>query len=143
MSEPQHTLTPFESVGLYRFGATPDDCAEALGPHERAWESRPMKQQYEQRGAVEVTYQQGVLVEVTCTEGAKLLAADIDVFGDPAALEKLRAADPGATEQKQYLNLPGLGLCLGGFGKRKLKEGRLAIAYARSQSLSITFLGQV
>ena len=102
-----------------------------------------MKQQYEQRGVVEATYQQGGLVKVTCTEGAKLLVADIDVFGDPAAMDKLRAADPGATEQKQYLNLPALGLCLGGFGKRKLQEGRLAIAYATSQRAMISFLGQV
>ena len=33
--------------------------------------------------------------------------------------------------------------CLGGFGKRKLKEGRLAIAYAPSQRVMISFLGKV
>ncbi len=143
MSEQQHTLTPFERVGPYRFGASADECAQVLAPHDRAWESRPMRQQYEQRGAVQATYQQGTLVEVTFTEGATLIAADVDVFGDPNAVEKLRAADAGATEQKQWVNLPSLGLCLGGFGKRKLKEGRTAIAYARSQSVSITFLGKV
>ncbi len=143
MSEDQHTLTPFERVGPYPFGATPAGCAETLGPPARAWESRPMRQQYEQRGAAELAYGVDGLVKVTYGEGALLRAAGVAVFGDPAAVDKLRAADPGATEEKQYLNLPALGLCLGGFGKRKLKEGRLAIAYAPSQRVMISFLGKV
>ncbi len=143
MRENRHILTPFEGVGPYRFGATPAACAETQGPPARAWESRPMKQQYEQRGAAELAYGVDGLVKVTYGEGAQLLAAGVDVFGDPAAVDKLRAADPSATEEKQYLNLPALGLCLGGFGKRKLKEGRLAIAYAPSQRVMISFLGKV
>jgi hypothetical protein len=143
MSDAPHTLTPFEGVGPYRFGATPADCAALLGPPDRAWESRPLDEQYEQRGAAELAFSADGLVKVTCGAGAQLVAAGVDVFGDPAAADKLRAADPSATEHKQYLNLPTLGLCLGGFGKRKLKEGRLAIAYAPSQSLMISFLGQV
>ena len=143
MSAQQHFHIPFERVGPYAFGASASECAQILGPHDRGWDSRPMRQQYEQRGPVQATYQQGTLVQVTFTEGATLIAADVDVFGDPNAVEKLRATDPGATEQTQWVNLPALGLCLGGFGKRKLKEGRTAIAYARSQSVVISFLGNV
>ncbi len=89
-----------------------------------------------------LAYGVDVLVKVTYGEGAQLLAAGVDVFGGPTAVDKLRAAEPGATEEKQYLNLPALGLCLGGFGKRKLKEGRIAIAYAPSQRVMISFLGK-
>ena len=38
MSEDQHTLTPFERVGPYRFGATPAGCAETQGPPARLGE---------------------------------------------------------------------------------------------------------
>ena len=143
MSEHVHTLIPFESVGPYHFGKTPDDCAASAGPHERVWESRPMREKYEQRGPATATYRQGTLIEVAFSDGAELLVGDINVFGDATALAKLRAVDPSATEQKQWLNLPSLGLCLGGFGKRKLKEGRTAVAYARSQLEEVSSLGTV
>ncbi len=133
MSDSPHTLVPFERVGPFRFGASPAECAAEAGAPDRSWDDDILELHLEQRGAAELTY----------SEGARLLVDGVDVFGAPNAAEQLRAAHPGATEQKQYLNLPDLGLCLGGFGKRKLKEGRLAIAYAPSERVMMGFLGAV
>lgn len=136
-------LHPCFAVGPFVFGVSPAACAEAAGPPDRAWDDEILGLHHEQRGPSELAFGEEGLLEVTFSKGARLLAAGVDVFGDPDAFVRLQAADPGATEQKQYLNLPGLGLCLGGFGERKLREGRLAIAYAPSRRLVMSILGTV
>lgn len=145
MSAPSSPLAlhPYFAVGPFVFGVSPAACADAAGPPDRAWDDEILGLRHEQRGTAALVFGDEGLLEVTFSEGARLLAAGVDVFGDPEAFSRLQAVDPGATEQKQYLNLPGLGLCLGGFGKRKLKEGRLAIAYAPSRRLVMSILGTV
>ncbi len=122
MSDSSHTLVPFARVGPFRFGASPAECAAEAGAPDRSWDDDILALHLEQRGAAELTYGEGVLVKVTFREGARLLVDGLDVFGTANAAEQLRAAHPTATERKQYLNVPDFGVCLGSFGKRKLKE---------------------
>lgn len=138
-----NAVAAYVSVGPYRFDATPTECAAVVGPPERSWEKRAVDRVHEQRGLVEAVYEGGVLVQVQYRDGARVELEGLDLFGDPKALAKLRAAHGDATEQKQFVNFPALGVCLGGFGRRRLPEGRLAIVYARSKAKYMTLLGSV
>jgi len=144
MTEPNiASVAPYTSVGLYRFDATPTECAAVVGPPERSREKRALGRTHEQRGLVEAVYEGGGLVQVEYRDGAQVELEGLDLFGDPTALEKLRLAHTDVTEQQQFVNFPALGVCLGGFGKRRLPEGRLAIVYARSKAKYMTLLGSV
>jgi hypothetical protein len=144
MSEADSALIlPYLSAGPYRFGASPSDCAAIVGPPEQVREKRALGRLLEKRGLIEAVYEGEVLVQVELREGVPVELEGLDLFGDPKALAKLRAAHSDATELKQFINFPALGVCLGGFGKRKLPEGRLVFAYARSKAHYMTLLGSV
>jgi hypothetical protein len=130
-------------VGPYRFGDTPDTCAAAAGAPDASWEDEPMNQFCERRGSVEATYEEGRLVQVTLGLGSSLSIDGVDVFADPTALTQLRAAHASGKEQGGFVNFPELGVCLGGFGKRRIPEGRIVIAYAREQGELMAGMGSV
>jgi len=53
---------------------------------------------------------------------------------DPAALDLLKQADPTWKDHGQYFHFPGVGVLMGGFGKRRIPEGRLIIVYSRTRA---------
>ena len=143
MTQTEHILVPFQHVGPYRFGDTPDSCAAAAGAPDESWEDEPMNQFCERRGSVEVTYEDGRLVQVTLGLGSSLLIDGVDLFADPTALARLCAAHANGKEQGGFVNFPELGVCLGGFGKRRIPEGRIVIVYAREQAELMVGMGSV
>jgi hypothetical protein len=143
MSEDKHTLIPFESAGPYRFGDPPASCAAAAGAPDESWEDEPMNQFCERRGGVEATYEDGRLVQLTYGLGSSLVLDGMDLFADPTALVRLREVHASGKVQGGFVNFPELGICLGGFGKRRIPEGRVVIAYAREQGELMAGMGSV
>jgi hypothetical protein len=143
MTQREHVLVPFQNVGPYRFGDAPDSCAVAAGAPDESWEDEPMNQFCERRGSVEATYEDGGLVQLTFGLGSSLIIDGMDLFADPTAFAKLRAAHASGKEQGGFVNFPELGVCLGGFGKRRISEGRIVIAYAREQGELMAGMGSV
>ncbi|MFM2246688.1 MAG: hypothetical protein RL071_2762, partial [Pseudomonadota bacterium] len=137
------TLLPYIGVGAYRFGMDRAECAAALGPPEAEKRHVGLEQVEERRGPVTAWFADRGLVELHLAAGAALTVGEVDVLSDKQALDKLRAAFPGATEQRAYINFESLGLCLVGFGKSKTKAGRFAMVYDRGQAPMVRFLGKV
>lgn len=143
MTDDAIEILPYKSAGPYRLGMTREACAEAAGPPGRERNNLPMRWVHEHRGPVEAIFEKKKLAQVVFSDGARVRLRDVDVLGDPGALAALRALDPDAREQGQYVNLPKLGVCLGGFGRRRLPEGRQVIVYAKSQQKLMAILGSV
>jgi hypothetical protein len=143
MTKTEHLLVPFQQVGPYRFGDSPESCAAAAGAPDESWEDEPMNQFCERRGKVEATYEDGRLVQLTFGLGASLRIDGVDIFAEATVFATLCATHSHGKEQGGFVNFPELGVCLGGFGKRRIPEGRIAIAYARDQGELMAGLGSV
>lgn len=137
-------ITPYKGVGAYRLGMTREACAEAVGPAERVNANLPMQLTEELRGPVQASFdKKGKLVMLIIKEPADVRWKGQSVFDDPNVVAALRAADPTHEERGAYIDCPKLGVCLGGMGRRRLREGREVLVYARSQRAMMQFLGAV
>ena len=143
MTDEHHEIRSYKGVGPFRLGMSQEECAAAAGPADRVRNNLPMKWVHEHRGAVEAIFEKKKLVQVALSDGARVRLGDVDILADRGAVDALRALDPSAEERGQYVDFPALGVCLGGFGKRRLPEGRQVMVYAKRQQRLMRILGTV
>lgn len=134
-----YVLRPLVGVQNADFGMTRKQVAKALGKPDEVEDDDVMESINEKRDGVlfEYSYEdKRTLGAVIFPKGKSLVLEGRDLMATPSITEILKKMDRTWNEKDQYINFPKLGLSMGGFGKRRIPEGRLIIAYGR---MKLTF----
>ena len=134
-------ITPFESVHtgseIFHLDAGFDSINQEYGEASRILIDNIMRQTTEYRSACELVYRHQNdnnkrLSAIVCNQHTNPTLNGQPVFStESIAAWKERY---GYEESKHYITFPDLGICIGGMGSKKIPEGRLAIAFARSET---------
>jgi hypothetical protein len=93
-----------------------------------------MNETREHRRAMVYKYEKGKLVDITFTVNVDLIINGLDIFNEDKIIEKLKEFDiPTAEGKNGYINFYKLGICLGGFGKKKIPEKKLVRAFCEER----------
>jgi hypothetical protein len=93
-----------------------------------------MKETREHRRAMVYKYEKGKLVDITFTANVNLIINGLNIFTEDEIIEKLKKFDnPTAEGKNGYMNFYKLGICLGGFGKKKIPEKKLVRAFCEER----------
>lgn len=134
MGQPvKYTIKPLRGVGPVEFGMTSKKVSSVLGAPTKTKDDQIMKAFLEWRGGVEFRYHKGRLEDVTFLRGSPLYYDENEVFATPDIVERLQADSPDWDDSGHYMNFPRLGLCLGGFGRRRIPEGKFVTVYGPSR----------
>ena len=127
-------VTPFENIGELRFGMTPSEVEKILGPSKSAREVASLKKVDEKREGTRCQYRGGELKAVFFVKPIPLELEGVSLFEDPVATHKyLMRHDTSFRDAGAYANFPKFGLCIGGFGKKRIPEGKVVIVYAKRE----------
>ena len=75
-----------------------------------------------------------LLMDITATLHVELYYKDIDIFNTESVIEKLSLLDTPTPEAKNgYINFYGLGISMGGFGKRKIPEKKIVTIFPKDR----------
>jgi hypothetical protein len=93
-----------------------------------------MEEIREYRSGMIFTYKNKKLLDITFTINVELNIFDIEIFKEENLLEKIKEHDSPTVEGKNgYMNFYKLGICIGGFGKRKIPEKKLVTAFCEER----------
>ncbi|NUP10714.1 MAG: hypothetical protein HOW73_32115 [Polyangiaceae bacterium] len=131
---------PYQGIGAMRFGATRQELDEVLGPPDSIEPDDIVKETRQRRGPLVLRFRGpfGTLKQVNrlrtidISKGADVTFDGSNLISDPRIVEKLSALDDPIAKERAYMLFPKLGLCLGGYGKKKIPEGKLIIAFAKA-----------
>lgn len=138
-------VVPFVSGGGFRFGMTVQECAELNGPPEKKRYNAGLELFEEIRGQVRADFGEhdGRLNCLWISKGPQVpTLRGLSLF-DRKSLDQLRAEDPNSCEFGPYEHLPRWGIIVGSLGKRKTKEGPLAIVASVERYKMLFGLGRV
>ncbi len=124
-------IIPFVSVGEIKFGMTKEEVFELMGEANYLINDLIMNE-------VRACYDDFVLVFIrkrlvdfrfsseTNLENVKIFINNIDLVNTNNIINVLSSLSNSkpSEEVKGYINFYGLGICLGGFGKRKINSGK-------------------
>lgn len=129
------SIKSYESVGDFTFGKTQKEIIEQFGEASKVEIDNIMGIITEFRNAQELIYDKignnYILNQVICLKDTTPIIENYDIFS--LGLEKLKEIDPNFVEGKHYTTFRTLGISLGGFGKKKIPEKRLLIAFSREK----------
>jgi hypothetical protein len=143
---PKYALQPFVGLTVVSFGMTQAQVAKALGKPDETKPDDVMGLVREIRDGVEFEYwyeDKKKLAAVHFPKGTSLFYDDQDLMNTKDVLELLKTRDPKWKDNAGYMCFPKLGLTMGGFGKRRIPEGKLVIAWGRLKADMYTILGSV
>jgi hypothetical protein len=72
-------------------------------------------------------------IDVFAGKGMTILYKDIDILNDKEAVLKLKEYDTPTPDNGKFMNFYKLGICLGGFGKKRIPEKKLVTVFAGSE----------
>ena len=132
-------ITPFESVRtnseMFRLDATFDSINQEWGEASKILIDNILRQTTEYRSACELIYEnQGKkLKAVVCNKHTNPTLNGLPVFSAESIAAWKEQYD--YVEDKYYLTIPDLGVCIGGMGGKKIPKGedRLVIVFAHSE----------
>jgi len=126
-------IKPYTSIGDYTLGATRIDIIKKYGKSLSSLEDNIMNSITELREAKELVYNKihrsYVLDSVRCLKDTSPIIGDVNIF--ESGPDGLKAMDCDFIEGSSYITFRGLGVTLGGFGKKKIPEKRILIAFRR------------
>jgi hypothetical protein len=130
-------IRPYKGLGPIGFGMTREQVAAELGKSEKTDDK--VVYVVETRHNMECQYLQGELFNISVFDADSLHYSvrykEYEIFREKNILELLSKEDPPAKEKNGYINFYKLGFALGGFGKRKLKEGRVIVLVPDRETL--------
>jgi hypothetical protein len=124
---------------------TREECVTANGPPEKKRYNAGLELFEETRGQVRADFDEhdGKLNCLWISKGILVPTfRDLSLF-DRASLDQLRAEDPESCEFGPYEHLPRWGIIVGSLGKKKTKEGPLAIIASAERYKMLYGLGRV
>jgi len=130
---PELDIVPFVSVGPLRFGMNRQQVKAQWGDPDKEEDDDIIGEiRLSWRGVV-CRFEPRALKSVAISSPVRVTALGIDIFAQKNALAALSKLDPDTEDGGSYANFPKLGICLGGFGKRRIREGKVVFAYDRSK----------
>lgn len=124
-------IKPYKSVGDFVLGKTQTEIIAQFGEASKVVIDNIMNRITELRNAQELIYDKEgenyVLNQVICLKDTTPIIEKIDIFA--AGIDALKEMDNNFIEGNQYILFRNLGIALGGFGKKKIPEKRLLIAF--------------
>lgn len=119
---------------LIRYGMTRQSVHEAFGVEPAIVEiDNVMEEIREHRFGMVFIYEKEKLIHIEVSLNVKLMYKDIDIFGLYNSVELLSKYDIPTSNVGKYMNFYKLGIMLGGFGKRKIPEKKLAFLYPQKE----------
>ncbi|MDR1315866.1 MAG: hypothetical protein LBK13_03235 [Spirochaetales bacterium] len=70
-------------------------------------------------------------LDVPLESGIRIFYKDIDILNDEEAVSKLSQYDTPTADDGKYMNFYELGICLGGYGRKKLFRGKIVTLFSR------------
>jgi hypothetical protein len=92
-----------------------------------------MKEINEYRSGMIFTYINNKLAEITFSLHVELFIKGIEIFKSENLIEELKKYDEQAEGTSAYSNFYKLGISVGGFGKKKIPEKKLIIAFCKDR----------
>ena len=138
-------FTPYEGLGPVRFGMTRAQVKTALGAPDEVEEDDIMEQIREKRGPIEYFYDWNKkrLNQLTIRMPAAVMLKGKSLFEDAAALSFAESLDSTGKEGGGYRNFPKLGMLMGGFGRKRIPEGKLIMLYDESMKQEMANMTEV
>jgi hypothetical protein len=139
-------IYPYKGINFYTkdifYGMTQEEVKNILGEDAPKIEiDNIMEETREYRSGMIFTYINNELIDITFTVNVDLWIDNIEVFNDKNFLSTISNFDTPTSEGKNgYINFYGLGISIGGFGKRKIPEKKLVTAFSKSRIKFYEFL---
>jgi hypothetical protein len=73
-------------------------------------------------------------VDIPLQKSLKVYYNDIDILHDKESVLKLSEYDTPTANDGQYMNFYKLGICLGGFGRKRIPEKKLVTVFAENRT---------
>lgn len=136
-----YTIYPFEGINEIKFNMNQKDIKKLIGKADNIICDNIMGEIREERKGVVLVYIKSKLIDIHFEnrffheKENNLFLEEInfnyslDVLRD---LRNLKNSNP-SKEKNGYINFYGLGICLAGFGKRKIPEGKIVYVYPRTR----------
>ena len=128
----QYSITPYASVNEYIFGLSPKKIRKSCGEPYRIVIDNIMENLTEEREACSLVYEENKLASILINKHAEPRVNGISIYSE-GAIAELMTLDNDHLAGARYINFRTLGLCIGGFSKKRIPEGRLVIAYAKDK----------
>jgi hypothetical protein len=141
-----YVLQPLVGLTVVKFGMTQAQVAKALGKPGETNPDEVMGLVREIRDGAEFEYwyeDKKKLAAVHFHKGAALFYDGHDLLNTKDVLDFLKAHDPKWKDNAGYMCFPKLGLTMGGFGKRRIPEGKLVVAWGPLKADMYSILGSV
>lgn len=134
---------PYRSVGPLKFGMTVAQVKAILGAPKAT--KTTSNQITEMRGAFKLIYDapKGKLFSMNFQAPTPFAVGGNLLFEEKDPIALLSKLDKETKEGGGYVNFMGLGLLAGGFGKRRIPEGKLLIAYSKAKLKVYTYFTEV
>ena len=132
-------LNPYKGINFYNndilFGMTQKDVKKILKENAPKIEiDHIMEEIREYRLGMIFTFIEKKLSDITFSLHVDLHFEGINIFENEHVISELSKYDTPTSESKGgYINFYKLGISLGGFGKRKIPEKKLATAFSRER----------
>ncbi len=133
-----YIISPYVSVNKFVFGKKPTEIKKQCGAPFKVEIDNIMETLTELRDACSLVYEEKKLAYVLINKHAEPVVSGISVYDD-GAIKELMKVDPDHLVGSRYINFRTLGVCVGGFGNKKIPEGRLVIAYAKDKTSDFDF----
>lgn len=133
-----YTIIPYVSVGDFSFGRTRAQIGKAEGKPFTATVDNIQGIVTEERSGCSLVYEEKKLAYVTLSRHVTPIVNGVEIYAD-GSIEKLKALDSDHSIGSQYIVFRGLGLCVGGFSRKKIPEGRIVNAFSIEKKVFFEF----
>ena len=119
---------------LIKYGMTRQSIQEVFGVEPSIVEiDNVMDEIREHRFGMIFTFEKEKLICIEVSLNTKLIYKEVDIFGLSNTIELLSKYDTPTSNVGKYMNFYKLGIMLGGFGKKKIPEKKLAFLYPQKE----------
>ncbi|WP_144084685.1 hypothetical protein [Advenella mimigardefordensis] len=131
----EYMIQSFEKVNEFKFGMTQEQVAQVSGPADEEYYDDYTKTMEETRADCILEYPDGgQLAAISILKKGKPVINGISVF-EKGGFEKLCALEePVSGIGEAYLLFRKLGLCLGGYAKKRIPEGKILIVFSKDRA---------
>lgn len=124
-----YSITPYISVNDFVFGQTRTQIGKTAGKPFTVKTDNIQETVTEEREGCELVYEEKKLAYVTLNKHVTPIVNGIEIYAD-GAIDALKTMDPDHLIGPQYIVFRTLGLCIGGFSRKKIPEGRIINAFS-------------
>jgi hypothetical protein len=128
-------LKPFIGINNFTFNHNEEEISRLNGEPFKIEINNIMKQTKEFRKGTELIFINSILQDIYIKKTEPFFYQNINIFNDSDVVEQLSNFSRVVKGKRgTYFLFEDIGLCLGGFSKKKIPEGKLAIAFSKERT---------